>query len=324
MGGGLVVYGHPTGGQLQMSDERVSGGMREVRARAWVPIAVVLSGLVAGIFGAWLLSGRSDGSGATAISDEPSVTALVLDRAAAPPPAAGPSTDTVAGVAAPDPRVAVEQFLTAEAAGDFPSSWKLLSAADRELHGSEAGWISAHADIPPLTGFQLHGADVTETRAEVHGEARLRAGLDERTGLTPPRAEATWVAVPQSDGWGVAFSESSIRPLFAPDTEAPAAVSRWAASRQACEPAGERTVLLGTALLADPLCGLTGEIRVGTVGRLEAPHLPAFVTAFGPEAAEWARTVRVEHPVRLVAVVAPVDDTWVVIGILQPTTTGGS
>jgi hypothetical protein len=146
------------------------------------------------------------------------------------------------------------------------------------------------------------------------------------TGLTPARAAATWVARAEDGGWSVAFSESSLQPLLPPDSEAPAAVVSWAQHRQACAPAGERAVLLGTALVADRLCGLAGEVRVGTAGTLGAAHLPPFVSAFGPEVAEWARTVPVERPVDLVAVVAPVGDAWVVIGILPPsttTTTGG-
>jgi hypothetical protein len=42
-----------------------------------------------------------------------------------------------------------------------------------------------------------------------------------------------------------------------------------------------------------------------------------FVTAFGPETGSWARVVPVTAPVSLRAVVAPIGDEWVVVGVLS-------
>jgi hypothetical protein len=40
--------------------------------------------------------------------------------------------------------------------------------------------------------------------------------------------------------------------------------------------------------------------------------------SFGADVVSWARTVTVEGAVPLRAVVAPVDDRWLVIGLLGP------
>ena len=49
---------------------------------------------------------------------------------------------------------------------------------------------------------------------------------------------------------------------------------------------------------------------------LEAIDAAPFLAAFGPEASTWARVVTVTEPVPLRAVVAPIGQEWLVIGVL--------
>jgi hypothetical protein len=51
------------------------------------------------------------------------------------------------------------------------------------------------------------------------------------------------------------------------------------------------------------------------LSQLDAPPLQS---SFGAEVVSWGRAVTVEGAVPLRAVVAPVDDRWLVVGVLAP------
>lgn len=233
-----------------------------------------------------------------------------LDLAPQPPAPPGPP--------APTPAEAVARFLAAEVAADFATSYGLLAAADRATYAGPAGWTRAHGFLYPVTNFTL--GDVTERdgRAEVAVRTELRSGLDEVMGLVPPAAASTWVAVPEDGGWRVAFDQSTISLEYRADDDAPAGVRAWVEARRACEAAPEYDGgLLGVASLADRLCRAEGETRVGTPGLLDDPVDAApFLAAFGEDAGRWARVVPVDGPVALRAVVAPLGERWVVVGVL--------
>jgi hypothetical protein len=222
--------------------------------------------------------------------------------------------------AAVDAVAAVEGFLGAEVAGDYEAAFGFLSSADRAAFGSAAGWVAAHAMVlPPITGFgHLSGGQVPGG-AEVRAELTLAPGLDQVTGLTPGEADSVWRATEEEGGWRVSFSESVIRPRYLDDEAAPAAVREWAEERQACRKGAEpRGVLLGQPSLADRLCGSRGAVEVGMALPLDdATEAAAFLAAYGPEVGEWARVVPLQAPVGLRAVVAPVGDRWLVIGVLS-------
>jgi hypothetical protein len=63
-------------------------------------------------------------------------------------------------------------------------------------------------------------------------------------------------------------------------------------------------------------------VRAGAVAPLAQVDAAPLQTSFGADVVSWARTVTVEGPVPLRAVVAPVDDTWTVVGVLPPSGTG--
>jgi hypothetical protein len=56
-------------------------------------------------------------------------------------------------------------------------------------------------------------------------------------------------------------------------------------------------------------------LDVRPLAQADAPPLQ---TSFGADVVTWARTVQVDGPVPLRAVLAPVDDTWTVVGVLGP------
>lgn len=235
------------------------------------------------------------------------------------------TTSTVARLAAyspenPDAVAAVEGFLAAEAQDDFAASFDFLSADDQEQAGDREAWVADHLFLlPPITGFRFAADQVVEDRVEVMARLELEPGLDELVGLTPGEADATWVAVEENDEWKVAFTESSVVPLYLEDSGAPAAVEKWVEQRRQCAAATEwEGGLLGFPALADQLCDASGAVEVGEVTNLaDAAESEAFLAAFGPEVGLWARVVPVMSPTPMRAVVAPIGAEWVVIGVLD-------
>jgi hypothetical protein len=87
---------------------------------------------------------------------------------------------------------AVEGFLHAEQQGALVESFHFLSKADRDEHGSAAGWEAAHADLlPPVEGFSIQSGEKLGNKTEVVTEVALTPSLDEISGLVPGRAIVT-------------------------------------------------------------------------------------------------------------------------------------
>jgi hypothetical protein len=226
------------------------------------------------------------------------------------------STDQVVSPAA-DPRGAVEGFLAAEKAGDLARSYQFLSATDREQIPSGQDWIAAHADLlPPITGYEI---DDSANDTVIESALRLESDLDEVLGLTPARAMMRWQVVEGPSGrWSVDLAASELEPQLPADADAVAATASWVRSRQQCANDGEwEGGLVGFTGLADALCDRAGEAVVGDAQPLGDLDVEQFVTTFGDDAVTWARVVPVERPASLRAVLAPVDDRWVVIGVLD-------
>lgn len=259
------------------------------------------------------------------------IAALLLVACNAAPAAApttsvpATTTSTVAPIPAyfpdnPDAVAAVEGFLTAEGQGNFSESFDLLSAVDQEQAGDREAWVADHLFLlPPITGFQFTSDQVVDDRVEVMAQLELRPGLDELVGLTPGEADAIWVVVEEDDEWKVAFTESSVVPLYLEDSGAPAAVEIWVEERRQCAtPTEWEGGLLGFPVLADQLCDASGAVEVGEVTTLaDAAESEPFLAAFGPEVGIWARVVPVMSPTPMRAVVAPIGPEWVVIGVLE-------
>lgn len=224
----------------------------------------------------------------------------------------------------PDATAAVEGFLSAEVAGDFVSSYEFLSADYQNQTGGVESWVSEHYFLlPVVTGFTVTGDELDNNAATVEVDLNLAASLDEIIGLTPARAASTWSVIEEASTWRIQLTESSVRPIYPDDSTAPRAVIAWVKAKATCDPAiatpGQWDGgLLGTPELANQFCGAGGQVAVGEVQLLEdAAESAPFLAAFGPDVGVWARVVEVEDPVRLRAVVAPVGEQWLVIGVLE-------
>lgn len=223
------------------------------------------------------------------------------------------------GAGAPSAEAALTGFLDAEVAKDFATSFGFLSSTDRVAFGSPAGWVAGHADVvPPLLDYEVGEVSEGDGVTTIATTMTFEPGLDQVVGLTPGRARVAWELLEAEDGtWGVALDTSAVEPIFPPAEEAGAAARAWVTERQACrQPANEREGLVGAAGLADALCDAAGELAVGDVTALDETATTTVSTAFGPETAAASRVVRVTGSVELGAVLAPIGDEWVVIGIL--------
>src|SRR5262249_39437003 len=148
-------------------------------------------------------------------SDAAPDTPAPADAAATSDPPDGPATT---------PRDAVQQFLDAEVARRYDTSYGLLSAPDREQQVSRSAWTANHAELPTITGFSIDGTQLRAARADVAVHVRLHAELSATDGLVPDRARATYAAVAEDGGWRVAFGDSSLEPQYPSTRTAPDAV----------------------------------------------------------------------------------------------------
>jgi hypothetical protein len=232
--------------------------------------------------------------------------------------------DRVAEVEGPrtradSPREAVEELLAAEQERDYEASFALLADTVRVDYGSAAAWAADHPDaLPPVTGFEVLSEQGGGGQATVVTLTRYRSSLDPVTGLVPGRAETSWTAVEEDGGWAVDVSATTQQMLLPPDDAAVPAVQAWVQERQRCTPPPpDAPALRGRTELPAQLCGTSGAraTTVGPLGQLDAGLLQ---NSYGADAVGWARTVAVDGPVPLRAVVAPIADSWVVVGLLAP------
>jgi hypothetical protein len=254
------------------------------------------------------------GVGATAAmaarGDEPAA------RAETPPATVPASAEApLRSVSATSPEDAVRGFLTAEQAGDYEASYDFLSDTDRAGFGTAEGWVASHADyVPPVEGFEIEAADAQTVVTLV----RYTPSLDAVVGLVPAQARVTW-AVTEGQAFGIDLELTTAEALHPSDEGAPAAVLAWAEQRQACAPRPDGQWsgdLLGAPALAEALCAAAGTPAVGVPALLGPAEGAPFSATFGDEVAAWARVVPVDGPVPLRAVVAPLGDDWVVVGVL--------
>lgn len=287
---------------------RVRGERPPRRSRPWLVIVAAACGLALGIGVTVALTGDDDGQRPADI-EEPSALSET-ERGPVPP-----------GAEAPGPRAAVEGFLDAEIAQDFTTSFGFLSGAARADYGSPERWVAAHADVlPPVRGYEIEQVEEpgdTGERAEVVAMVTFEPSLDQVVGLVPERSRVTWATAGDGGSWGVDIGASTFEPLYPPEDAAPGAVQEWARAHQGCGPAPSwGGNLVGSPALAEGLCGTEGAVEVGAPAPVAEVDAGPVLAAFGPEAADWARVVPVTAPVELRAVVAPLGQQWLVVGVL--------
>ncbi|HEV2766482.1 MAG TPA: hypothetical protein VGV63_02090 [Acidimicrobiales bacterium] len=281
------------------------------RRRAATIVIAVAAGLAVGA-GVTLALSERGGEGQRGATDPAIVTSTTLGYDSAAPPGAGAAT----------PVAAVEGFLDAEIDDDLATSFRFLSAEDRAEIGSPAGWVAVHADIlAPVTGYEVQDPGdpaAGESEAEVVALVTFEPGLDEVRGLVAERATVTWATTTDDTGsWGIDLGATTVEPLYPSEEGASAAVARWAQAHQACGPAPTwGGTVQGSPALAQSLCGAEGAVEVGPPLPLTGVDAGPFLAAFGPGAGQWARVVAVTAPVEVRAVVAPIGQQWLVIGVL--------
>ena len=114
----------------------------------------------------------------------------------------------------------------------------------------------------------------------------------------------------------------AIEPVFPDEADAPALVKGWAEAVQECDKPIARLAqavdeLYGISTAAGELCGSSGQVKVGEVGRLESgPTSAELVAQYTDAALQWARVVPVEGPTpRFDVIVAPIGEDWRVVGV---------
>lgn len=286
------------------------------RGRRWrTPLAVVVA-FAAGVALTGGLPGGDDGDG--------SPSATIVDAATdvdgepfEPVEVGDPSLP--AGRPAETPLAAVEGFLDAEADGDFEASYELLTDAQRADYGSPAAWVDAHAEFFPVESYEI-----VEDRGDgtVVADVQYRSTLDDVLGLVPARASVEWPAVQHEGGWLVDFDAALVEPVYPDEAAASEAASEWAAALQRCEEpeqyGGALVAPLRLVRQAEAICDTTEAIRAGSPQSIDPTDAGPIVSVFGAEAQSWARTVDISGPVDTTVILAPVDDEWLVVGLLEP------
>jgi len=271
-------------------------------------------------FGGWRVTHRDDDSERiVGIIGEPSPGGPSLPFDGTTPAIAGAQpVGQLEGGGAPDPLTAVGRYLEAEVAGDTAGSFLVLSTTDRGRYTSPAKWEQAHRALPPIVGYRLGAVTDGGDRTTVAVDLDLAAGLDVVVGDIPAHATATWATVREGDAWFVSLDDSALEAVYPSDATAADATAAWVAARQRCSIASEFETVVGSPALAEPLCGSQKAAVIGSPEPLEPTDGAPVVAAFGDRATDWARVVSVRGPTSLRAVLAPVGDDWIVVGVLPP------
>jgi hypothetical protein len=253
-----------------------------------------------------------------------SVQRLDLPAGAAPAAPVAPvgAGGSQAPVRAGSARAAVQRFLEAGAGGDFEVAYGLLDQAGRRRYPSLARFTRAQADRAEVTAVRVgRERRVGDARAEVTVTLSHPAAVDPFAGLVPARTVEVWRASRQDGRWRVAADPVSVRADLPSDDRAPDAVTAWVRRLLGCDRQGAAGLqaaaeLYGPADLAELPCKERGRWTVAAPEGFDAAVEPeAYVAAFGPEVASWARLVPVQGPgTRFGVVVAPLGDAWRVLG----------
>jgi hypothetical protein len=281
-------------------------------SRRMVVVALVV-GLVLGLGAAWLL-GRSDAGGdggATAAAATPAAGA-----------SAGDEADLAASLPDPDPLVDIAEattaeaglrgFLAAEAAGDWEASWAFLTPAQQEV----AYPTAARYRVDEVVVDEAAGTATARTLTA------FDPVIDPVLGLVAARGRTAWSLERAEDGtWRVDPSGTVNTPLYPEPAAAVDAARRWVDARVACEDAGdlEAGSVVGSPALADGLCAedQPAVVDLGPVGALaDSAAASALLSRYGPEVFGWAATVPVAAATPFTAVLGPLGDDWVVVGVL--------
>jgi hypothetical protein len=273
-------------------------------------------------------AGLAVGIGVAAVANRepaqprPAPSVQRLDLSNFPEGQQAPAAPAARPVTANSAAEAVQRFLGANAEQDFATSFGLLDKASRKQVKTVAGWTAAQAERPAVTAVEVKDERRTgPEEAEVTVTVTHPAAVDPFAGLTPGRTVERWQARREAGRWRVAADPVSVDAVLPGDASAPAAVQAWVDRLERCDTAGAAALqataeLYGAADLAGVPCREHGTWKVSaTRGFDRADDPQPYLSAFGPEVQTWARLVPVQGPkTRFTAVVAPLGDTWRVLG----------
>ncbi len=228
----------------------------------------------------------------------------------------GPTTTSQNALAA------VTTFLDAQIASDQTTAYSTLSSQDQNTYQTAAMWRELRQGVlPDVVNYTAGEVSFsTATTATVAVQLGLRPALDETIGLVPASAKASIHAVFERDSWRVAMHRSEVAFVYLSDASLSDAAQTWVRARQACKVDQQwRSTMYGEGaeFHAKALCKRRGNIEVSTPQALsDRSDTEAFIAAFGPKVGLWARVVSVGAPAEFDLVLAPVDQQWLVVGVL--------
>jgi len=243
-------------------------------------------------------------------------------RSATPVPAAKGTNDAVMTtdpVAAQAPAAsageAITRYLDAEIAGDFATSWALLSSEDRDDVGTFDAWRDQHSVAPRVTFSSVVSAPGVEP---IVTETAFEPRIDETVGVVAGSARITWATVAEGGGFTVDRTGTKADAHYPAETLAAGDAVDWLERvRKDAPPIGYTGSLLGDAALVEQLVEDDGAYEATTTIELEDWATPELVAnAFGPGANTWARIVHLDGATPFDAVMAPYGDRWVVVGVV--------
>lgn len=292
--------------------------LANVSVRTWAVLAAVAMVVVgASVVGIIAVTSR-DADGVDQTGYAPSFALTGVTPGA---PVAAPEAPIETPAPAPDATQAVVGYLDAEIAGDYVTSYGRLSAHDRTAIGDLEDWEVGADNRPTVTSYRI----VDVVGDTVHVEIDSVAAVSEIYGVSPASATIEFATEREDGGFRLTLLNSTMTPNFPSDDLAAPVATQWVEAARSCDDGTRGSLeydgnLLGTLALAESLCGVPGAVSGVSVGLLDSLDDPSTIlNAFGEQAGEWSRVVRIEGvagtpPVHVV--VAPLGDRWVVIGAL--------
>ena len=255
-------------------------------------------------------------------------------------PAQANTVVPIESVTIPDKRKAIAAFANAVVKDDYQLAFTLLSQGDRTQIGSPAKFGALLAQAPTWISFALLPASNepdTNSSSTVAGSDRSivalkvqqQPSIDEIRGVVASSARVEFVMLEENGGWHAVWRRHKVTQNFdASDAELLLNVTQWAEGRRACAtdgaPIGDAKPyaneydggLVGEVWLAKTLCTAPSTVSVESAGDFDSILDPqALVDAFGADAYQWARVIKINAPTPFYAIAAPLGAHWVVVGL---------
>ena len=252
------------------------------------------------------------------------------------------TTQNFVPIAITDKETAIRSFATAVVEDDHPKAFALLSELDRAQIGSPAKFGELLAKSPSWLSFSVEGVSQQSTSSLNSTSSldssskttpadtalavltvRQQPSIDETLGVVGPSARVEFSMKNENGGWHAVWRRHKVSQNFlASEAKLLPEVGAWAEARRACTAKGEKPFaeylggMVGEVWLAETLCKLPAPITVQSIGDFDSILDPqAIFDAFGSDAYQWARVVKINSPTPFYAIAAPLGEHWVVVGL---------